>query len=106
MKTDQNELRETAAAQSEVRRAAVDENADNQPEATYAENPPEDPIDREDVEVDVPDPKVFSSADMSSSKVPTATQQKLAANLAPQHREPTATERKLAEQGVIPPYRS
>jgi hypothetical protein len=113
-KTDQDELRDTAQAQSEVRRASVDEDAAVQPSATYAENEPENPIDREDVEADVPRPKVYSSADMMGAGGPdksktdparTATERKILDSSRQAGREPTATEKKLAEQGIIPPYR-
>jgi len=99
-------MREAAKQQSEERREAVD--GDNlQPSATYAENEPADgAIERDEVEAEVPRPKVFSSADLTNRKVdPSDTEKKLVGMRVPQYREPTATERKLAQQGLIPPYR-
>lgn len=107
-KTDPDELRDVAAAQSEMRKAAVDGSLDEQPGATYADQPPENPVDREDVDADVPRPKVYSSSDLKGSKTKaarTATEAKVLSSNRQQGREPTATERKLADQGIIPPYR-
>ena len=98
-------LRDDAREQSRERREAAGEE-DVQPSATFAENEPENPVDRDEIEEDVPRPKVFSSADLTNSPTePTATQSKLAGMRAPEYRPPSATERKLAQQGIIPPYR-
>lgn len=52
-----------------------------------------------------PAPKVFSSADVVGTGTGNPTEQKLGQAKLSAGREPTATERKLAEQGLIPPLR-
>lgn len=52
-----------------------------------------------------PPPQVFSSADMVGTGTDSPTEQKLGQAKLEAGREPTATERKLAAQGLIPPLR-